>query len=361
MRTHTQENVTINYPDEHCYIFNPVNIEVGGLNSGTRAVIKVEDIEVVATAFKGVAVFNISEILQSLFNTKELSIIDLGKEVSPSKTAKIVSVAVPEFNLSFSTLAVWGALQTDLGITIGGDYNNDFNGDFYNAILKGHDQTVVWHYGLPFSVSVPMMQGDKLRLSVDGVDYGEIFTAANSMIANVFPNEILNNRGLGIASKLVLSLANDSVVKRKHEIEINRQNCNLLHLRWIDKKGYYCYWAFDKATDSYESEKYGVYVPTFTRQIDYIDGFNGGDGRQQGKTAKRSIGLVAPLVAQSTWNYLLAIAQSPIVDLFTDNDYLGEPRFIKVDVAAGKMENPAKELSDFNISIILPEINNQKL
>lgn len=356
MRTHNHNGIVVNYPDEYCYGFNQVTIEVAGLEHGAKATVIVAGVTVFAYGWKGVATFNVSPIMQSLFNQRELSLLDLSAVAATSKTAKMVTMSVPSAELEFTTLCVWGALQVDLGMLLSGDFNYDFSTDFLRGPLKGDVQNLIWFNDLPFSVSVPMISGDQVWLKDQNKS---IYTTKVNQIVNLSMDKLAATENL--PGDIILQLRSGGIIKREYRILRRDQPKSPMYLRWIDKKGYYNYWAFEKGADAFESANYGTTLNNQTRSIDYVDGFNGGDGRQQGKLAKRNIIIVSPLVDQSTWNYLLGIAQSPIVDLYTDNDYLGKPRYIKVDVAIGKTNREAKELADFVTTISLPEVNNQRL
>lgn len=356
MRTHNHNGLIVNYPDEYCYAFNPVTIEVAGLMNGAKVTAIVAGATVSAYAWQGVAIFNIAPILQSLFNQRELSVLDLAGIATSSRTAKSVAVSVPSVELEFTTLCVWGALQVDLGVLLSGDFNYDFSTDFLSGPLKGDAQNLIWFTDMPFSISIPMMSGDTIWLKNKSKT---IYTSSNTQIVNLSLPKLITQEV--VVGEVILQLKSGSIVKREYHVLRRELPKSSMYLRWIDKKGYYNYWAFEKGSDDFEAQKSGVYINSYSRSIDYVDGFNGGDGRQQGKTAKRNIVIASPLADMSTWNFLLGITQSPIVDLYTDNDYLGKPRYIKVDVIANKIARESRDLADFVTTITLPEINNQQL
>lgn len=360
MRKHTYNNISVSYPDEHCYVFNPAPIEVIGAAEGQKVFITVGDKMVTAATFNGKATFNIAEVLQALFDMRKLSIVDTSKEVQVASTAAAVTVSIPLAQLTFTTLAVWGALQTDMGIMISGDFNYDYSSDFFIGRLSNPMQNIVWYPHLPFTLSVPMFKDDFIAMSINGSEAVMLYTADNHQIANISPAVILDRLSLPLTSTIVFTLQNTTTFKRIYTLYpiIDAQG---LYLRWIDKKGYYNYWLFEKGADSFVTDKYGAFLNSYTRSIDYVDGFNGGDGRQQGKKASRMLEIAAPMVTSDVWSYLLGITQSPIVDLYADNDYLGEPRFLKVDVATGRIGRENRELSDFVTSITLPQYSNQTL
>lgn len=349
--------VTLTYPDEHCYIFNPVMLTVVGVAHGEQITVKVGDTSICAYSWRGTAAVDVSNILQSLFSSRELSLLDLSAVVSDSKTAKLVSysVSVGAVTRSYQSLCVWGALQVDYGEMLSGDFNFDYSGDFLVGKLLGNIQNVVWADKLPCSISIPMRIGDKIQVGASVVH-----TSTTSKVANLSLVALAQSRSL-VGDFIVQLKSSTGVLKREYKVLRQEQPRSRIYLRWIDKKGYYCYWAFEKGSDAFDSEKQGVFITSLGRPIDYEDGFNGGDGRQQGKTSKRSITIVEPLCNMSIWNYLLGVTQSPIVDLYTDSDYLGKPRYVKADVATGKIAREARELADFVVSIELPNLSNQSL
>lgn len=360
MRVFSRGGVRIEYPEAYSYVFNPMNIDVYGIGLRDKVIVSVGGVEISATPFNDAAKFDVSQIAQTLFSSRKLSCVD-NLKIADSPTSLMVTVSVPFVNFSFTTLCVWGALQTDMGMIIGGDYNDDFNSDFAITPPRGTKQASVWHYGLPFTVSVPMLAGHVMNVAVDGGVERSVMTANYDAIVNVSPELLLLDMSITVIKRLKLYVKSGSTVLREYDMVVDYADCNRIYLRWIDKKGYYCYWAFGKASDAFNSEKKGVFINSFSRSVDYVDGFNGGDGRQQGKVSVRSVSLVAELVDEATWSFLLGITQSPIVDVYTQNDYLGKPRWLKTEVATGNMAKGNAILSDFNITVSLPSINNQQL
>lgn len=369
MRRYDYMGYTVEYPDAYAYAFNPMEVRITIPNNypDNRASVVVcsldekVNIAVGAPVFGGVAVIDVSDVVQTMFDTQNISRLPQ-KVTYQSPTSIIIKLRIALEGIIFSptVMCVWGALQTDMGVMLSGDYNDDYSGDFNVKLLKSKQQDV-WFFGKPFTVSLPTMDGDTIKYSVDGGVVQRLSDIYSDGVVNVDIPKLVVDKALLIEKYLTIHLYKGITPKRTYTIKVDYEPCDKIYLRWVDKKGYYCYWAFDKVADSYQSQKQGAFIATYSRSVDYIDGFNGGDGRQQGWISQRLVGIVATLVDQATWSYLMGITQSPVVDIYTENDYLGKPRWIKAAVEPSKATRENAVLSDFSAVILLDQINNQRL
>lgn len=369
MRRYDYMGYTVEYPDACAYAFNPMEVRitvphnspVDKMGVGVSDMGETVNIGIEAPVFRGVAVMDISDAVQTMFDTQNLSRLPQ-KVTYQSPTSIIIKLRIALEGIIFSptVMCVWGALQTDMGVMLSGDYNDDYSGDFNVKLLKSKQQDV-WFFGKPFTVSLPTMNGDTIKYSVDRGVVQRLSDIYSDAVVNVDIPKLVADKALLIEKYLTIHLYKGISPKRIYTIKVDYQPCNKIYLRWIDKKGYYCYWSFDKVGDSYQSEKIGAFITNVNRSIDYVDGFNGGDGRQQGWKAQRSVGIMAPLVDEETWIYLLGVMQSPIVDMYVEDDPTDKPRWIKVALEPGKVVRERAVLSDFSATLLLDQINNQRL
>lgn len=370
MRRYDYMGYTVEYPDACAYAFNPMEVRitvpqnspVDKMGVGISDMGETVNIGIGAPVFRGVAVMDISDAVQTMFSVDSMSrLAEVETYKSPTSMMIKLTIALEGVIFTPKVMCVWGALQTDMGAMLRGDYNNDYNSDFTNLHV-GMSGEPMWAYGKPFTLSLPAMAGDTIRYQADS-EPGQttLTTVAEDGIINVNVAKLVMDRDLIIAKNLDLYIFRGDWQKRLYTIKVDYQPGNKIYLRWIDKKGYYCYWPFDKVVDSYQSEKIGAFITNVNRSIDYVDGFNGGDGRQQGWKAQRSVGIMAPLVDEKTWIYLLGVMQSPIVDMYVEDDPTDKPRWIKVALEPGKVVRENAVLSDFSATLLLDQINNQRL
>lgn len=361
----------VEYPDEIAYVFNPmvVRISVPYNSPADKMAIGItkvggDGMEVVvgAPVFKGVAVMDVSQAVRMLFEKDSFSRLPQQMVYdSPTSIEIKLNISLQGGVFTPKVTCVWGALQTDMGPLIRGDYNDDYNSDFTN-MPSGKVSSHFWLYGKPFTVSIPAMAGDVVKYDTDLAGGGTVTTAAKHGIMNVDIGKLVVDRELVIRKYLDMTVFRDIFPKKLYRVEVDYGQCeDKVYLRWVDKKGYYRYWGFDKVADSYQSEKVGAFIENFSRSTNYVEGFNGGDGRQQGWKSQRSVGIVAPLVDEPTWHYLLGVMQSPVVDMYADNDEMDKPRWVKVAVEPGKVARERAVLSDFSAVLLLDEINLQRL
>ncbi|MBM6759670.1 hypothetical protein [Bacteroides mediterraneensis] len=133
---------------------------------------------------------------------------------------------------------------------------------------------------------------------------------------------------------------------------VNNDSEEGVYLRWIDRHGFYQYWLFQEGTNESKSEEYGEQL---------LDNFYGsqygyyGVSRMQGKETEETKKACATLVDKDTFNMLLTVHSSPLVDMYVDGNW------IPVRVKDSTTSDNGEHLQDFEIEIILPGIISQSL
>lgn len=127
---------------------------------------------------------------------------------------------------------------------------------------------------------------------------------------------------------------------------------NGVYLRWIDRHGFYQYWLFQQGDNENKSDEYGEKLYGTFSDDDY--GYYG-VGWNQGKTMEKSFKACAPLVDKETFDMLLTVHSSPLVDMYVGSTW------VPVNIASATVTDNGDNLKDFEITITMPDIISQVL
>lgn len=336
MRTATFETTgSITYPEDVAFCFNPIDIAVQTTNSAT---VKVESGGTSFTDTRlplgGNVDIDISMYVRLMFKVDGKSMV----------TSKVVSVTVNTSvdTFSFTFTAIWGAINI---------------GEVFNAA-----RTVTWFKNYPFTFSLYIAQGARIRTRYDNNKY--TVRTLSSGIQHINPLNYFNPSSFGVIriddveeSSSTFEYTFDNTFRPVGDgVIINRlvvddSDCGI-YLRWIDRHGFYQYYLFtvgDKVTDSSaEGEKMNeVYDDS---KYSYF-----GVSRYQGKSISRVVKACATLVSADTIDMLMTILSSPLVDMYADG------MWIPVNISSGSFTRSMEHLQDFEISIEIPDIKSQML
>lgn len=172
----------------------------------------------------------------------------------------------------------------------------------------------------------------------------------------------------------IFSNAFDVTFKGKAEdtrlIDINVCKCDFtggVYLRWVNKLGEFNYWLFRclsndatvKASDVSFKELFYT-----TRLTDPLNSKkflrHDGTGQYIGKDSTHSIQLAAANVTPAEFDFLSAIIESPLVDMFMGYDESGLEQWVRVSVPTNNISKNRQELQDFRFTIDKPQILTQK-
>ena len=364
MRTKTIDDTTIEYPDEICFCFNPVVINIRG-HAWARVQVMVIDADTstlhqeVRNTFGGTCFFDISFYMQGAFDTGlpgEIDYSTAGAEDSRLGRKFTVQLVMYESDddfesFAFDTFAIWGAMQV---------------GERYNG-----DRTLTWFKNLPFTVGMYTAGAASVSVTADSVSKPAIALSARKVYN-------IKMKGLDASRELVLTLppgtAGSSVFDHTFDytfqalsntgstVRLLVNNCTEgVYLRWVSRHGYYCYWLFTRGDESKQVANDGEFIRNNMQDYNYVNGYHGGSGRKQRKTEENTLPVCAPLVDSDTYDFLFQLALSPLVDMYAGKDVNGYDRWLAVNVAVDTYSKTRAVLQDFTAEIIFPETRVQSL
>ena len=364
MRTKTIDDTTIEYPDEICFCFNPVVINIRG-HAWARVQVMVIDADTstlhqeIRNTFGGTCFFDISFYMQGAFDTGlpgEIDYSTAGAEDSRLGRKFTVQLVMYESDddfesFAFDTFAIWGAMQV---------------GERYNG-----DRTLTWFKNLPFTVGMYTAGAASVSVTADSVSKPAIALSARKVYN-------IKMKGLDASRELVLTLppgtAGSSVFDHTFDytfqalsntgstVRLLVNNCTEgVYLRWVSRHGYYCYWLFTRGDESKQVANDGEFIRNNMQDYNYVNGYHGGSGRKQRKTEENTLPVCAPLVDSDTYDFLFQLALSPLVDMYAGKDTNGYDRWLAVNVAVDTYSKTRAVLQDFTAEIILPETRVQSL
>lgn len=364
MRTKTIDDTTIEYPDEICFCFNPVVINIRG-HAWARVQVMVIDEDTstlhqeIRNTFGGTCFFDISFYMQGAFDTGlpgEIDYSTAGAEDSRLGRKFTVQLVMYESDddfesFAFDTFAIWGAMQV---------------GERYNG-----DRTLTWFKNLPFTVGMYTAGAASVSVTADRVSKPAIALSARKVYN-------IKMKGLDASRELVLTLppgtAGSSVFDHTFDytfqalsntgstVRLLVNNCTEgVYLRWVSRHGYYCYWLFTRGDESKQVANDGEFIRNNMQDYNYVNGYHGGSGRKQRKTEENTLPVCAPLVDSDTYDFLFQLALSPLVDMYAGKDTNGYDRWLAVNVAVDTYSKTRAVLQDFTAEIILPETRVQSL
>lgn len=311
----------------------------------------------------GQCVFDIRRYLQMEFGDARFSELGDGLFVA-SPLEKSVDIEFAFFNINgaggpirdvYSIDAIWGAISAR---------------ESSGGIMRRK-----WFVAFPFTVDVYAKENTVFMVQIDGKQ-SDIVIKTNEKDAigdSPYHRYLLNPakaidastvaRSVHIAAlnSLVLKNGVESVGLVAYTLDIDRST-NGVYLRWIDRQGRYCYYLFKEtgraatiaATSTWERND--MNVPT-----SYVGGVNIETTARQHLTQKTTRTLGAKSVDSETFDFLLTLARSVVVDVFDGYDADNTPLWHRVNVVPGNYEKTAKRYQDFIFSIEEPAQSAQML
>lgn len=310
----------------------------------------------------GSGYFDIRRYLQILFSNLEHSCIDYGRTFAESPLMREARVTVHWYSgnsqqalITFSVNAVWGAISAR---------------ESSGGIMRRK-----WFVRYPFTVDVFAKDGTTFDVQIDGKQSDVMFynheadatgaTPYHRYLLNpakmIDPSTVARSVHVAVPHSLVHNNDVESVGLVAYTLGIDRST-NGVYLRWIDRQGRYCYYLFKeigRATTIAAAstwERNDMTAPTA-----YVDGMNIESPTRQHLTQKMTRSLGAKLVDSETFEFLLSLARSVVVDVFDGYDVSGYPQWHRVNIVPGSYEMSVKHYQDFILSIEEPTQNAQTL
>lgn len=367
MRQETNEGVTLQYPDEIGFAFNPCILVASGATLLRMSIVvsvgeKREKIWL--EAFSGQCYADVREYIQTFFDTMAFSDVDyskeqkteMGKDVSFVVDAILDDADLTDITFTFDVFYVWGALKT------GGQ-------ETYNGY-----RTLKWFRKFPFTIGVYSGGGSAL-FKKDGVA-DRFVNLSEQGVWNIPMKSTDNAKSYYVVSDcsgafvevtfdstfdMTFRYSGGGVKTDKIRIDIVDDYDEGYYLRWIDRHGFYCYYLFKSGDESRKTTSDELFMRNNLLAYDMTYGYQGYTGRQQQMSREDTIPVCAALVDSYTWDMLFDITSSPCVDLFAGYDSDNTPKWLPVTVLAGSYTKTRDVLQDFVCSIVMPDVPIQKL
>ncbi len=363
MRQTTASGVTLKYPDELGFAFNPCLLVVTGAGvTGMRIEMTGENgvtISDTRDAFDGGCYIEVREYIQSFFDDDTFSNLNYDAQVERTKMGqqvifKLVALkGETEVVFDFDVFYIWGAMKAAA--------NEVYNGPRVLHVWKGYpftfgvfcsasDELTVTKGVVPTTVDVPRLGVWNVKLVADGsVETYKVTSANGGMKQATFDNTFdLTFQQLPFDAGTYIT------IKLGCEVE------NGVYLRWIDRHGFYNYWLFVKGAEQRKIENDGQFLRNNIVSVDMTYGYNGGLGRQMMMKRQDVVPVCAPLVDSDTYDMLCDMASSPYVDMLVGYS-LGKPKWVSVQPQAATYTKSKAVLQDFVANILMPEMMIQKL
>ena len=353
MATSTINNITLDYPDSPCMVFNPCPLKVTGTLAKLQVYINtgLQSYSLTYETPNG-GVIDVQEFMQSFFDGLYLGDdIDYTQACKASELGKDVNITVIALDTDSSTLAqfnitifcVWAAL------TPGEDY------------IVHRNIKRFCNYPLTVGVHAANAAGGSINV-IDADDNNNVDT--NTVAADGLFNVLVDliPTGNTIDVEYSFSRMGVPVTEKIYTVECVDACCkDVIYLRWIDRRGFWCYWLFKKGSDTRSAVGEGMFRRNDLYLYDRTWQWHGNSGRRQNYSRQDVIPVCAPLVDRDTFDFLQDVTTSPAVDM-----YLGKVgtshKWMPVIIEAGsytkEMRRPEQ---DFIMNIVLPEIQIQKL
>lgn len=353
---------TLKIADELTFAFNPFIFVVSG-DYLASAVFTITDGTTTQTdtrqANNGEIYADLRAYVQALFDGTQYGGQTLDEsQDSMTATAKSVTMSIQVINTdnntsdatSFSSVVVWGAIRW---------------GETFNA---RHD--VMWFTNFPFTLPYYAVNGDLLRVSIDGGMTQTLTTFnADGIYQIVLPTgasreiQVIDEDGLVQATfdstfdyTFRYYINPDSIVSK---VGIDNDADEGIYLRWVDRFGMYRYWLFKEGDQSLKVTSNGEYVRNNILATEMTYGYNMSLLREQLRTSQKTSPICAPLVDDDTFDLLTTLAESAVVDMYIGKNSNNENMWLPVIVQAGTFTK-SKDfvLQDFVANLTLPEWDN---
>lgn len=362
------KNLTVGYPDEICFAFNPCFIILRGnqldfnLVAKVSAIGKTDEFEIETKVIGDECKIYISRMLELLFY--DLSKRAIRAKISLSNDSDVI--------FDFSLLVVWGNLA------VGEQFGNF--GVFQNSLTSDeYVRRVVWFTNYPFKVSLfSTSRNTSIYARTDNLiqplhlDFEEGFNDLDihSLVDVRRPcNELLyrcNNEGAEQISyfdstfDFTFCEVLDAPIPFGGNIKIYTSNREAgYYLRWIDRHGYLQYFLFTKGEVTSKTK----IDDTLVYASELVDGmFFHDTGRCCHIDEEKSHKCCATSLPNDIYTYVSSICTASIVDLYMGKDMDEKEIWLPVRVLAGSVKyNPREVLHDLELSFSTPDTNAQRL
>lgn len=350
----TVNDISITYPDL-AFAFNPVRVLIENYSGSDPITIAANGfyIEKEKSLILNSVSFELSAIAKSLFDRMQFYKVEQNDTTLIQSLECTIVVAGQQLT-SFNFPVIWGALQ------IGETYTQS--------------KHITYFRGYPFTVPLYVEGSVVLQYSADDGSLNDFISLGtgkyNLDISTIQASKSIK---IGVYDERFYKIFDytfDStfgpervLLPRGTLIDINIRDCpnEGIYLRWINKYGEYMYYLFQTNTESTTTKDDSINFDYVYYTTDFTDNYHFGTGKSIGKDISKSIKLFAHLIDLNTYNILLSLAGSPVVDMFAGYDSNNIAKWLSVNIQEGSFSRSTDNLQDFECYLSLNEIQVQKL
>lgn len=354
MASTTINNIRFVYPDNPCFVFNPVPVRALPVGQGVSLDrLRLEmtgsggDSFEVTYSMRYTATVDISEYLQGLYTGMLMGAdIDYTSQLGYSEMGQSVTIVAKALNAAgtvtaqctFTLYTIWGSLKA---------------GEKF-----GQQRKVTYFRGYPFSVGFYAPHSGQIIIEDGGSSQG-LETVRKGLLFMGISDITSDN------ATVLLSYDEGDISAMLPLVNINAVDvCDGedVYLRWIDRHGFWNYYLFKEGNVTRNVASDGLWHRNDLGLWEPIYHWQQSTGRRQNLTRNDVLPVCAPLVDQETFDMLQDVTTSPCVDMYLGKDENDEPKWTAVTIEAGQYTKDVKKPEqDFVMNIVLPEIPIQQL
>lgn len=358
MRTYNSNGITINYPNAIAFAFNPFIVSVRGKDFDRieiKSSINGKSITLGYSAYSNACYADLRQLTQSLYDGIDFSpeyddgIINTNQIMNLAITVQVYSSDTLKAQTSAIFRIIWGALS-------------------YGEVYNGFRTAKMWR-GLPYVFSVYSEGAGKLIIATDGVmrkvvdmpsvpgvyclpldtpakDYYDVYDFSGTISQATFSNKF----------DLTFSSSTQGTYTRKMRIYVgDNEYSDGIYLRWIDRHGFWQHYLFRGGNTKAVVSSDGEFMRNNLLAYDQSYGYQGISGRRQSYGREDTREICAPLVDGDTFDMLMDLPTSPVVDMYVDGGW------IAVTIKTGTYTKTGEDLQDFICNVVMPEYFLQSL
>lgn len=338
------DNINIRYPDLG-FAFNPIRVFIDNYTGGNSIILKSNNIEIEREALNNSISFELSAIARSLFNRMDFYKI----EEKDTTLFKILDFKLTDSKDSFSyngsIPVIWGALQI---------------GEIYSQ-----NKTLTYFKGFPFTLPLYIEQNIYLQYKADNgalQNIGLLEAGKHNIdITGINAKSKIGFRSFTIESYKIADYTFDFTfgpqrvdVYTSLDITVNIADCpnDGIYLRWINKYGEYNYYLFQGSNISSTTKNNAITFDNVYYTTELTNNYHHGTGKSIGKDIDHNQKLFAPLVDSGTYDMLIGLVESPVVDMFLGYNADNSQKWMSVSVSEGPFTKSTASLQDFELLLI---------
>lgn len=338
------DNMNIRYPDLG-FAFNPIRIFIENYTVNDSIILKSNNITIEREPLNNSMSFELSAIARSLFNRLDFHKIE-EQDTTLLKTLDFeITNSDNSFSYTGSIPVIWGALQI---------------GEIYSQ-----NKTLTYFKGFPFTLPLYIEQNIYLQYKADnGIlqNIGLLEAGKHNIdITGINANNKIEFRSFTIESYKIADYTFDFTfgpqrvdVCTSLDITVDITDCpnDGIYLRWINKYGEYNYYLFQGSNISSTTKNNAIAFDNVYYATDLTNNYHHGTGKSIGKDIDRNQKLFTPLVNSQTYDMLIGLVESPVIDMFLGYNTDNSQKWISVSVAEGTFTKSTANLQDFELLLI---------